>query len=168
MILSLWSEGLPYASVIADRAISRSEPTERKTRVRGESTIWRNADAMRGASSCGPSPRTCRSTLIPPDRASRSISNNSISVKVWMHIGLNGSSGCSATAIIARMTVSDKCTLPAFALVEEEEEEEVPPLFRVVVVPTSMMVRMSLMACSFSMACLLSRCRDLRMYQSTL
>ena len=74
-----------------------------------------------------------------------------ISVNVCTHMGLNGSSGYSATAIRARMTASDKGTLPEpmGECVECRSE------------PISTIARMSLMTCSFSTVCLLSRHRDL-------
>ena len=65
-----------------------------------------------------------------------------------MKIGRNGSSACSATAITARMTVSDRGMTPVLA----------PESRRV---PTSTTALTSLATCSFSTACLLSRSKDL-------
>ena len=78
------------------------------------------------------------------------ISHLRISVRVWTQIDLNGSSGCSATAIKARMTGSESGTLPDPATCGERFD------------PTSMIVRMSLMTCSFSTAYLVSRESDLQ------
>ena len=67
-----------------------------------------------------------------------------------MQTSLNGSSACSATAMTDRTTASDSCTDP-----EDSGESG-----RIVL--SSTMVRMSLITCSFSTACLLSRSSDLR------
>lgn len=74
-----------------------------------------------------------------------------ISTNVSMHIGRNGSSICSATAITERRTTSEIGTIAAPHGADES----------LCVVPTSTIVRTSLIACSFSMANLLSRLRDL-------
>lgn len=133
--------------------------------------MCKNAAASRGAISSGPSARACRRTRMPPVRAMSSMSISTaiphmsymichgiqmsrhvqISVNVWTHIGLKGSSGYSATAMRARMTASDKGTLP-------------DPMAECVGCrsePISTTARMSLMTCSFSTVCLLSRQRDL-------
>ncbi len=74
-----------------------------------------------------------------------------ISESVCTHMGLKGSSACSATAISARITGSDKGTV--FEAVKLGEYFGSDPI--------STIVRMSLIACSFSTACLLSRVSDL-------
>lgn len=75
-----------------------------------------------------------------------------ISASVCMQTSRKGSSGCSAIATIERMTVSDTGMLPGPLLVSMSLRT----------VPTSTMVRTSLITCSFSTACLLSRRRDLK------
>lgn len=132
--------------------------------------MCRNVDARIGANSTGPSPRACRRKRIPPVRATRSMSistwvrarkisndrhyemkNLRISASVWIHTGLKRSSVYSATAIKARMMGSDRGTVP-----------EPPPVWESWrTLPISTIVRISLITCSFSTACLLSRPRDL-------
>jgi len=74
-----------------------------------------------------------------------------ISAKVWMQMSRKGSSACSATAMTARITVSDTGTNPTPFFASKSLRT----------VPISTVVRMSLMTCSFSTACLLSRRSDL-------
>ena len=124
-----------------------------------------------GVSSAGPSPNTCIKRRRPPVRVNESISISTvdgnpwassaslrargrllqISVKVSMHIGLKGSSRCSATAMRERRTASDMGTTAAPLEMDESRR----------VVPISTIVRMSLIACSFSTAYLISRFSDL-------
>lgn len=75
-----------------------------------------------------------------------------ISVSVSMQIGRNEDSTCSATAINALMTGSDSGTRP---------EEQPTGSASLRIVPTSTMVRISLMTCSFSTVYLLSLVKDL-------
>jgi hypothetical protein len=74
-----------------------------------------------------------------------------ISDSVWTQIVLKGSSGCSAIAMRARMTGSDRGTMLVVTAAEESGRTA----------PTSTIVRISLITCSFSTACLLSRSSDL-------
>lgn len=69
-----------------------------------------------------------------------------------MHIGLKGSSGCSATAMNALIIGSERGTFP----------EAIPELEARFSEPISIMARISLMTCSFSTTYLLSRERALR------
>ena len=87
----------------------------------------------------------------PSVKAKGMTQNGQISASVWMQISRNGSSGCSATAIIDRITVSDIGTTPGPLFISGSRRS----------VPTSTIIRMSLMTCSFSTACLLSRRSDL-------
>ena len=142
----------------------------------GSSIKCRKTEASTGANSIGPSPNTCRRNRMVPVRAERSMSIRTwlgnredafrdisiveyarISVKVWMHTSLNGSSACSATAITARSTVSESCTAPGPGLFSVDVERTAPK---------STTVRMSLITCSFSTECLLSRRRDLGIVQT--
>lgn len=69
-----------------------------------------------------------------------------ISANVWMQMGLNGSSACSATAMNALSTASERTAL------------SVPDASGVWFSPAiCMMVLSNLIACSFSATCLLSR-----------
>jgi hypothetical protein len=77
--------------------------------------------------------------------------NLRISAKVCTHIGRKGSSAKSATAMKARMIGSDIGTVP----------EPAAPCGSLRSEPTATIVRMSLMTCSFSIVCLLSRANDL-------
>lgn len=72
-------------------------------------------------------------------------------MSVCTHIGLNGSSGYSATAMSARMTASESGTVPDPIAERDEWRSE----------PMSTTVLISLMTCSFSTVCLLSRESDL-------
>jgi len=74
-----------------------------------------------------------------------------ISAKVCTQMGRKGSSACSATAIRARITGSESGTVPAPAATGDSRRSA----------PISTMERISLMTCSFSTACLLSRVNDL-------
>jgi hypothetical protein len=74
-----------------------------------------------------------------------------ISAKVCTHIGRNGSSIESATAMNARMIGSESGTVPEPAASCGLRRWE----------PTATIARMSFMTCSFSTACLLSRANDL-------
>jgi len=67
-----------------------------------------------------------------------------------MQIGRKASSACSATAINARITGSERGTVP----VPDGESCRSEPI--------STMARSSLMTCSFSTACNLSRVSDLK------
>lgn len=88
------------------------------------------------------------------DLEMESRANSQISAKVWMHIWRKGSSACSATAMNALMIGSDRGT----------EAVVLPAVASRRTVPTSTMVRMNLITCSFSTANLLSRVRDLRLW----
>jgi hypothetical protein len=139
--------------------------------VRGESTMWRKAEASKGTMSGGPSPSACRSIKMPPVFAIKLISSSTgktvsclgrsyetkneglqISSRVSRHIGLNGSSGCSATAMSARITESERGTFPCPAPLWPDPRSD----------PISMIVRTSFRTCSFSTACLVSRASDLK------
>lgn len=74
-----------------------------------------------------------------------------ISAKVCTHIGRNGSSTESATAMNARMIGSESRTVPELAASCGSRRWD----------PITTIVRMSFMTCSFSIACLLSRANDL-------
>jgi hypothetical protein len=74
-----------------------------------------------------------------------------ISIKVCIQIFLNGSSGCSAMAIMARMIGSERGIAPELAARFVAATSD----------PISMIDRMSFKVCSFSTACLLSRANDL-------
>jgi len=102
--------------------------------------------------------RAARSMSIRTDRGSVRKQNvkrihERISVNVSIQTRRKGSSTCSATAMTDRTTVSDNCTDLGLKFVSVESLRTVP---------TSTMVRMSLITCSFSAACLLSRRSDLK------
>ena len=65
---------------------SRSVRTCKYERVRGESTICKNAEARIGPISSGPSPNACNKNLIPPVLATRSTS-----IKTMYHFFINSS-----------------------------------------------------------------------------
>jgi hypothetical protein len=73
-----------------------------------------------------------------------------ISARVCIHIGRNGSSAESATAMNARMIGSESGTVPEPASCGSRRWD-----------PITTIIRMSFMTCSFSIACLLSRANDL-------
>lgn len=130
--------------------------------------MCKNVAANIGPTSTGPSPRACKRNRMPPDRATRSMSmrtsifrsvagnsskNNHapISARVCTQTGRNGSSACSATATNARMMGSERGMVFVPAMPRRSRGSEA----------ISTIARMSLMTCSLSIACLLSRARDL-------
>jgi hypothetical protein len=98
-------------------------------------------------------PDQCRSRLFTYVRMMKGIGDNDlrISANVCTQIGRNGSSTASATAMNARITVSESGTEPDAAAPCGSRRSE----------PIATIFRMSLMTCSFSTACLLSRANDL-------
>ena len=95
--------------------------------------------------------QTCRRRYSQDATLTHLRSHELISANVWTHICLNGSSACSATATNARIIGSESGIRvdPVFPRLSRFSDM------------TSTTARMSLMACSLSTACLLSRANDL-------